>query len=104
MGEYNVNSSEPMGGSYQAEGYGTTGNGGTEFGATGNTITNATKKNVPANVSVWSKVKKFLCQEVVVELTPRQEKAFKEINDFWHQDVTWKSFKEFWLQEIEITL
>ena len=90
MGEYNVNSSEPMGGSYQAEG----------CGATGNTA----KNNVPANVSVWSKVKKFLCQEITVELTPKQEKVFKEVSDFWHQDVTWKSFKDFWLQEIEITL
>jgi hypothetical protein len=65
---------------------------------------NAAKNNVPANVSVWSKVKKFLCQEITVELTPKQEKVFKEVSDFWHQDVTWKSFKDFWLQEIEITL
>lgn len=78
MDENNVNSSEPM---------------------------NATVTGgVPAKVSFWTKVKTFLCQEITVELTPKQEKVFKEVSDFWHQDVTWQGFKEFWLQDIEITL
>ena len=79
MDENNVNSSEPM-------------NVGTEAGG------------VPAKVSVWSKVKQFLCQDIVVELTPKQEKVFQEVNEFWHQDVTWQGLKEFFLQDIEITL
>ena len=59
---------------------------------------------VPANVSFWSKVKTFLCQDIIVEMTPKQEKVFQEVHDFWHQDVTWQGLKEFWLQDIEITL
>ena len=61
-------------------------------------------ENLPAKVSKWSKVKKLLTYEVKLELTPYQEKVFGEVHDFWHQEVTWKSFKEFWLQDIEITL
>lgn len=93
MEEKNVNSAEPM-------------NIGIKEGQT-----------LPAKVSVWTKVKKFLCQDITVELTPKQEKVFKEVHDFWHQDITgedvkkvlfhkitWQSVKDFWLQDIEITL
>ena len=59
---------------------------------------------LPAKVSGWSKVKKFLCQDITVELTPYLQKVFGEVHDFWHQDVTWQGFKDFWLQDIEITL
>ncbi len=59
---------------------------------------------LPAKVSGWTKVKKFLTYEIKLELTPYQEKVFGEVRDFWQQDVTWNSFKEFWLQDIEITL
>ena len=82
MEEENVNMAEPM-------------NGGVELGEA---------EALPAKVSVWSKVKNFLFQEIKVELTPKQEKVFQEVHDFWHQDITWQSFKEFWLQDIEITL
>ncbi len=74
-------------------------------------------KELPAKVSVWSKVKKFLCQEITIELTPKQEKVFQEVHDFWHQEITkedvkkvlfheitWQSTKDFWLQKIDITL
>ena len=93
MEEKNVNIAEPM-------------NAGAE-----------TEQTLPAKVSVWTKVKKFLCQDIVVELTPKQEKVFKEVHDFWHQDITgqdvkdvlyheitWEGVKNFWLQDIEITL
>lgn len=93
MEEKNVNIAEPM-------------NAGVEAGQT-----------LPAKVSVWTKVKQFLCQDIVVELTPKQEKVFKEVHDFWHQDITgqdvknvlyheitWEGVKNFWLQDIEITL
>lgn len=95
MIESNVNSAEPM--NTGAE---------TKNGAT-----------LPAKVSIWSKVKQFLCQDITVELTPKQEKVFKEVHDFWHQEITgqdvknvllheitWQSTKDFWLQKIEITL
>ena len=80
--ENKVNTAEPM-------------NGGVELG---------TAKTLPSKVSGWTKVKNFLFQEITVELTPKQEKVFQEVHDFWHQDVTWQSFKDFWTQEIEITL
>ena len=76
---------------------------GTTNDGKGTTWTGAEGK-VPAKVSPWTKVKKFLCQDVTISLTPKQEKVFQEVHDFWHQEVTWQSFKEFWLQEIEITL
>ena len=81
----------------------------------GNGINNSA--NLPAEVSVWSKVRSFLCQDVEITLTPKQEKVFKEVHDFWHQEITgqdvkdvllheitWQSTKDFWLQKIEITL
>lgn len=80
MVENNVNSAEPM-------------NEGVEVGQT-----------LPTKVSVWTKIKKFLCQEITVELTPKQEKVFKEVHDFWHQEITWQGTKDFWLQKIDITL
>lgn len=83
MGENNVNSSEPM--------------------ATG-TATGSTNGGAIAKVSVWTKVKQFLCQDITVELTPKQAKVFQEVHDFWHQELTWQGMKEFWLQDIEITL
>ena len=42
---------------------------------------------VPAKVTNWSKFKSFLFKEVVVELTPKQEKVFKEVRDFWTQEI-----------------
>lgn len=93
MEESKVNSAEPMNATAEAS------------------------QTLPAKVSVWTKVKKFLCQDIVVELTPKQEKVFKEVHDFWHQEITgedvkkvlyheitWEGVKNFWLQDIEITL
>lgn len=78
----NVNTAEPM-------------NGGVELGKA---------KVLPTKVNTWTKIKNFLFQEITVELTPKQEKVFQEVHDFWHQDITWQKFKDFWLQDIEITL
>lgn len=74
-------------------------------------------ETLPTEISVWTKVKNFLFHEVTVELTPKQEKVFKEVHDFWHQDITgedvhdvlfheitWQGVKQFWLQKVEITL
>ena len=82
MEEKNVNMAEPM-------------NGGVEYGKA---------EALPTKVSAWTKIKNFLFQEITVELTPKQEKVFQEVHDFWHQDITWQGIKDFWLQDIEITL
>ena len=82
MEENNVNVEEPM-------------NGGEELG---------TAKVLPAKVNGWTKIKNFLLQEITLELTPKQEKVFQEVHDFWHQDVTWQGVKDFFMQDIEIKL
>lgn len=82
MEENKVNTAEPM-------------NGGIELG---------TAKVLPTKITGWTKVKNFLFQDVTVELTPKQEKVFQEVHDFWHQDITWSKVKDFFLQDIEITL
>ena len=74
-------------------------------------------KELPIKPCIWTKVKNFLCQDITVELTPKQEKVFQEVHDFWHQEITaqdvnnvltheitWQSTKDFWLQKIDITL
>ena len=42
---------------------------------------------VPAKVSPWSSFKSFVCQEIVLELTPYQKKIFSEVSDFWNQEI-----------------
>lgn len=42
---------------------------------------------VPAKLSPWTSFKNFLFQDIVVELTPKQEKVFKEVRDFWTQEI-----------------
>ena len=72
---------------------------------------------LPRKVDAWTKIKNVLFYEIKVELTPKQEKVFKEVHDFWYQEITgqdvknvlmheitWQSTKDFWLQKIEITL
>ena len=54
--------------------------------------------NLPVKQSPWTKIKNFLFQEVDlmkpirVELTPYQQKIEDEINEFLHQEITFKSF------------
>ena len=57
---------------------------------------------LPAEVSVWTKMKNFLFKEITVTMTPKQQKVFQEVHDFWHQDITAKSLHDFFFQEIEI--
>lgn len=79
------------------------------------------RAGLPSEVSVWSKIRSFLFKEVEITdieltLTPKQEKVFKEVNDFWNQeitgqkvhdflfyDITGSKVKNFLCQEIEIT-
>lgn len=59
--------------------------------------------NLPAKTGFWTKVKNVLFYEIKVELTPYQQKIENEINDFLHQEITWKSLKEAALSEVPIT-
>lgn len=59
--------------------------------------------NLPAKPSMWTKIKNILTYEIKVELTPKQQKIEDEINEFLHQEITWKKFKDFLFQEVEIT-
>lgn len=59
--------------------------------------------NLPAKPSVWTKIKNVLFYEIKVELTPKQQKIEDEINEFLHQEITWKSVKNFLFQEVPIT-
>ena len=55
-------------------------------------------QELPIKPSIWTKIKSFLCQEVdlnapiKVELTPYQQQVENEINDFLHQEVSFKGF------------
>jgi len=59
-----------------------------------------TEFNLPTKVSVWTKIKNFLFQDIKVELTPKQQKVEDEINDFLHQEITWGKVHDFLFQEI----
>lgn len=58
---------------------------------------------LPEKTSFWTKLKNALFYEVKIELTPYQQKIEDEINDFLHQEITWKSLKEAALSEVPIT-
>ena len=55
-------------------------------------------KKLPVKQGFWSKVKSFLFQEIdltapiKVELTPYQQKVEDEINEFLHQEISFKGF------------
>lgn len=59
--------------------------------------------NLPEKTGVWTKIKNVLFYEIKVELTPYQQKVEDEINEFLHQEITWKSVKNFLFKEIPIT-
>ena len=67
-----------------------------------NNLSSTQLNNAIAQVSVWTKVRNFLFQEINVTMTPKQEKVLQEVHDFWHQDITAKSMHDFWFQEIKI--
>lgn len=56
---------------------------------------------VPSKVSIWTKVKNFLFQDITVELTPKQEATFKAINDFWSQEIDEEEVHGFLFQKIQ---
>lgn len=55
-------------------------------------------KGLPIKPSIWSRVRSFLFQEIdlnapiKVELTPYQQKVEDEINEFLHQEISFKGF------------
>ena len=61
-------------------------------------FTEVKTEELPTKPSVWSKIRSFLFQEIdlnapiKIELTPYQQKIEKEINDFLHQEVSFKGF------------
>lgn len=59
--------------------------------------------NLPEKTGFWTKLKNALFYEIKIELTPHQQKIEREINDFLHQEITWKSLKEAALSEVPIT-
>ena len=56
--------------------------------------------SLPAVISVWTKIRNFLCKEIRLDLTPKQEKVFQEVHDFWTQEITGKSIHDFLFYEI----
>jgi len=63
------------------------------------------RTGLPSEVSVWSKIRRFLCQEIEITdtelvLTPKQEKVFKEVHDFWNQEITGQSVHDFLFYDI----
>ena len=60
-----------------------------------------TEFNLPTKVSIWTKIKNFFCQDIKVELTPKQQKVEDEINEFLHQEITWGKVKNFLFQELK---
>ena len=66
------------------------------------------KSGLPSEVSIWSKIRSFLFKEIEItdvelSLTPKQEKVFQEVHDFWNQEITAQKVKHFLFQPIEIT-
>lgn len=61
--------------------------------------------NLPQEVSIWSKIKAFLLQDVnrdvVITMTPKQEKVLREVHDFWFQEVNFGKVKDFLFKEIK---
>ena len=100
MNQAEVNIGIGMNGTeYAANGTGVAGEGyvGTEINATNNvntevagegTSANWSKASLPTKVGFWSKLKSFLLTEIRVELTPKQQKIEREINEFLFQEIS----------------
>lgn len=42
---------------------------------------------VPVKAGFWEGVKSFWLQPIVIELTPKQTKVFREVHEFWNQEI-----------------
>ena len=56
--------------------------------------------NLPTQVTVWNKIRRFLFTDINLELTSKQEKVLEEFYDFWNQDVSAEDIKEVLFYEI----
>lgn len=76
------------------------------FGGVQEQATQIDNQKLPTKTGFWTKFKAFWLQdidwnkEVVVELTPYQQKVEDEINEFLHQEVTWQKMHSFLFQEV----
>ena len=59
--------------------------------------------NLPKKIGLWGKVKNFLFSEVTVELTPTEQKVFKEVHDFWFQDIYFPELHDFLFRDITLS-
>ena len=57
---------------------------------------------VPEKISMWTKIRNFLLQDITVTMTPKQEKVLQEVHDFWHQEITGQKIHDFLFQEVKI--
>ncbi len=63
---------------------------------------------LPAKQTFWTRCKnfwlqdaeEFLNQEIVVTLTPAQQKFEDDMNAFLHQEITWQKIHDFLFQEV----
>lgn len=64
--------------------------------------------NLPAVVSMWSKLKNLLFKEIdwnkpiVLELSEKEEKVLTEVHDFLFQEVKFPELHDFFFKEINI--
>ena len=62
--------------------------------------------NLPIKQGLWERFKVFWFEkidwnrEIIIELTPHQQKIENEINEFLHQEVTWKKIHDFLFKKI----
>lgn len=63
-------------------------------------------ENLPIQQGLWERFKVFWFEkidwnrEIKIELTPHQQKIENEINEFLHQEVTWKKIHDFLFKKI----
>ena len=64
-------------------------------------------ENLPIKQGLWERFKAFWFEkidwnkEIKIELTPHQQKIESEINEFLHQEVTWKKIHDFLFKKIQ---
>lgn len=61
---------------------------------------NTEVKNLPSEVTLWTKIRQFLFQDINLALTPKQEKVFQEVHDFWNQEITGQKVHDFLFYDI----
>lgn len=101
-GEITLGENDTQSTNFAVNGNGT-GIGAEDAGSIGGTAFKVASTNLPEKTGFWTKVKNVLFYEIKVELTPYQQKVEDEINEFLHQEITWKGIKEFLFQEVPIT-